>query len=330
MDDGIWVTEGNQDVVNIVFCNDSKLYFTRAEDNGIERHIYEVGTDGRGLRSLIDDIDTTEFLKSNVKLPFDNIEKGFYDVDISPKGEYYRLSYEGPHFPWEAVLETKSAKLISILKTCDSERKILEYDIPTSEYIKIPNGEGDLMNAIMLYPPRFDKSKKYPVMMQVYGGPESQTVDKQYGYNFMHTITLKGLISVLVDGRGTNFKGRKFMTQVAKNLGHFEAIDQISAVKYLSKLPYIDPTNIGIWGWSYGGYLTAKVIELSNLFKLGISVAPVTSWYNYDSFYTERFMKLPKDNKRGYEKSKVDDMKNFLTTKYLLVHGTTDSKIVNS
>jgi dipeptidyl aminopeptidase/acylaminoacyl peptidase len=186
------------------------------------------------------------------------------------------------------------------------------------------------MNAKMIYPPGFSENttKKYPVMMECYGGPFSQKASKEFDVGFMDQIAMKDVIVLIVDGRGTGFKGRTFRSAVSKQLGKLEALDQVAAARWVGTLPYVDATKIGIWGWSYGGFLTSKVIETdSGVFKLGIAVAPVTDWKFYDTAYTERYMKTPEENKIGYIESGVRKMNGFRNAKFLLMHGTADGKL---
>ena len=179
----------------------------------------------------------------------------------------------------------------------------------------------------MILPAKFNNSRKYPVLMQVYGGPGSQMTSMVYNLDFMHKITSQGIISVLVDGRGTGFHGRAYRSSVSKHLGSVEVEDQVEAAKWLAKQSYVDETKIGIWGWSFGGYLTCKTIEAnSGVISLGMAVAPVTDWKFYDSVYTERFMKTPQINPEGYKVSAVANMEGFKHAKFLMIHGTADGK----
>lgn len=202
------------------------------------------------------------------------------------------------------------------------------YSIPTVEYTTIKNANGDNMNAKIVYPPNFDPSKKYPVLMNPYGGPNSQTVNMKYNVGFMYFLTSNDVITLIVDGRGTGFKGRAYRTCVASHLGMYEIQDQIEAAKYMAKLEYVDSKRIGIWGWSYGGYVTSKVVEAdSRVFSLAMAVAPVTDWKFYDTVYTERFMKTPVQNPVGYLNSAVTSMEGFKHVSFLMIHGTADDNV---
>jgi len=205
-------------------------------------------------------------------------------------------------------------------------------DLPIRRYREI-DLNGILVNTVEILPPDFDSQsiQKYGVLFRVYGGPFSQLVSHEFEFDFSTALASdpeQDLIVVIVDGRGTGFKGTKFRCVVRKNLGELETEDQVNAAKYWSKLPYVNPERIGIWGWSYGAYMAAKAIEAdSGVFRLGMSVAPVTDWRFYDTVYTERYMLTPRDNLEGYEKSAVSKMEGFKKVRYLLVHGTADDNV---
>lgn len=167
---------------------------------------------------------------------------------------------------------------------------------------------------------------KYPVLFRPYGGPSSQTVQNRYRVDYTHYLASSmGFVVVEVDGRGTGYKGRKFRSAIRKNLGEVEAADQVGVAEHYASLPFVDERRIGIQGWSYGGYLAAKVIETnSTAFSLGISVAPVTDWRYYDTIYTERYMGTLDENRAGYQKSAVTSMEGFKHANFMLLHGSGD------
>uniref|UniRef100_A0A8C3VHM9 Fibroblast activation protein alpha n=1 Tax=Catharus ustulatus TaxID=91951 RepID=A0A8C3VHM9_CATUS len=184
----------------------------------------------------------------------------------------------------------------------------------------------------MLLPPQFDRSKKYPLLIQVYGGPCSQNVKETFGISWITYLASKeGIIVALVDGRGTAYQGDKILHAVYRRLGVYEVEDQISAVKKFIEMGFIDEKRIAIWGWSYGGYVTSLALGSgSGVFKCGMAVAPVSSWEYYASIYTERFMGLPikSDNLEHYKNSTVmARAKNFQNVEYLLIHGTADDNV---
>jgi dipeptidyl-peptidase-4 len=183
----------------------------------------------------------------------------------------------------------------------------------------------------MLKPLNFDENKEYPLFMTQYSGPGSQSVSNGWNgandYWYQH-LAQKGYIIVCVDGRGTGFKGADFKKVTYKELGKYEVQDQIDAAKELGKLSYINKNEIGIWGWSYGGFMSSNCILKGNdVFKMAIAVAPVTSWRFYDSVYTERYMQTPQENPSGYDENSPLNFAKLLTGNYLLVHGSGDDNV---
>ncbi|CAG8586218.1 1220_t:CDS:10 [Ambispora gerdemannii] len=298
-----FLTSGEWEVVDGVEAIDYDneiIYYISTEKSSIERHIYSITFDGKHKTALTD-----------------TSKPGHYSVDFSPGTKYYNLKYEGPDLPWQKVLRVNESKFENILEDNTYLRHLLENkELPTIHRTSIISG-GIEMNALEIRPPHMDKSghQKYPVMFRVYGGPCSQLVDNRFGIDW-HTYLVSSMnpnfIVVIVDGRGTGFKGRAFRVGVRNRLGELEATDVVNAGRYWCNLNYVDCDRIGIWGWSYGAYLTGKVVEAnSGIFKLAIAVAPVTDWRFYDSIYTERYMKTPQLNRDGYRQSAIWNMTGF-------------------
>jgi dipeptidyl-peptidase-4 len=178
-------------------------------------------------------------------------------------------------------------------------------------------------------PVDFDQNKKYPVLMFVYGGPGSQRVLNNWNVNYWHHyLTQQGYLVVCVDNRGTGGKGKDFEHIIYKQLGRYETEDQIASAKYLGNLPYVDGERIGIWGWSYGGYMSSLALLLGNdVFKAAIAVAPVTNWRYYDTIYTERYLQKPQDNPSGYDDYSPQNYADKLEGAFLLIHGTEDDNV---
>ncbi|KAG0172925.1 hypothetical protein DFQ29_008182 [Apophysomyces sp. BC1021] len=243
------------------------------------------------------------FTKQCQTCPENPEEHAYYSVSFSSKAGYYLLNYEGP-------------------------------DVPSTHlrHAEVANGhhkERGHLNARELLPPDFDISQKYPVLFHVYGGPGSQLVSYQFQLDW-HTFLASKLkyIVVMVDGRGTGYRGRKYKVGVRGRLGELEAMDQVNAARHWASLNYVDKSRIAIWGWSYGGYLASKVVETNTgVFSTAMAVAPVSDWRYYDSIYTERYMLMPESNAKGYNTSAVSNMTGFENTKYLLVHGTGDDNV---
>jgi dipeptidyl aminopeptidase len=211
------------------------------------------------------------------------------------------------------------------------------YDLPSVSYSQIKVADDDetgkpiMANTVEIRPPHFSPSRKYPVVFFVYGGPISQTVTKQFGYDFQKVFSATAdAVVVTVDGRGTGFMGRKFRAVVRDQLGHYEVRDQIAGATEWASRSYIDPTRIAIWGWSYGGYMTLKTLETDGgkTFSYGVAVAPVTDWRFYDSIYTERYMHTPQHNLDGYLNSAVTNATSLGHNKrFLVMHGTGDDNV---
>jgi dipeptidyl-peptidase 4 len=204
------------------------------------------------------------------------------------------------------------------------------YDLATPEFMRVPNTKGDTLNGWILRPPQFDASKKYPVLFVNYGGPGSQQVANRFGaVNYWHhMMAQRGFILVSVDNTGTGYRGEEFKKKTYLRLGQLEIEDQIDAANWLKKLPYVDGNNIGHWGHSYGGFMSSlAVTKGAGTFTAGVAVAPVTSWRYYDNIYTERFMRTPQENPKGYDETAPINFVNQIKGKYLLVHGTADDNV---
>jgi len=204
------------------------------------------------------------------------------------------------------------------------------FNFSKKEFFKIKVNENEL-NAWKILPTNFDASKKYPVLMFVYGGPGINTVNDSWdgGNTFwFNHLASKGYMVVSVDARGTGYRGAEFKKVTYKQLGKYETEDQIAAAKYLSSLPYVDGNRIGIFGWSYGGYMSSLCITKgADVFSTAIAVAPVTNWRYYDNIYTERYMQTPQENASGYDDNSPINHVDKLKGNYLLIHGMADDNV---
>ena len=245
---------------------------------------------------------------------------------------YYVNTYSDASTPYIYTLnDAKNGKQIKEIKNNkELAEKIAEYDISPKEFFTLKTSNGDF-NAWMIKPSDFDPNKKYPLFMYQYSGPGSQSVSNSWmGSNdyWYQMLAQKGYIVACVDGRGTGYKGRDFKKVTYKELGKYETEDQIEAAKELGKLDFIDENNIGIWGWSYGGYMSSLAITKgADTFKMAIAVAPVTSWRFYDTVYTERYMQTPQENASGYDDNSPINHVDKLKGAYLLVHGSGDDNV---
>jgi dipeptidyl-peptidase-4 len=204
-----------------------------------------------------------------------------------------------------------------------------DYNFIPTEFLTFKTHDGVELNAMMIKPANFDSTKKYPVLFHVYGGPGYQMVIDQWKSDLWgELLANKGYIYFSVDNREMGGRGKAFRNLVYKKFGYQEANDFIEAAKYLSTFTYVDASRIGIWGWSYGGYISAlTLMKGADYFKLGISVAPVTDWKFYDNIYTERYMSLPSLNEEGYKMSSIINYADKLKGKFLLIHGTADDNV---
>jgi len=215
----------------------------------------------------------------------------------------------------------ESAKLKSVLE---------QYSLGTADLIRVPNSKGDTLNGWMLKPAGFDASKKYPVLFCNYGGPGSQMAANRFGSVSMwhQMLAQNGFIVVCVDNTGTGFRGEEFKKKTYLQLGRYEIEDQIDAAKYMGTLAYVDKDRIGHWGWSFGGFMSSLAISKgSDVFKAAIAVAPVTNWRFYDNIYTERYMRTPQENAKGYDENAPLNFADRIKGKFLLIHGTADDNV---
>ena len=227
------------------------------------------------------------------------------------------------------VNETKSKKVLRVLQDNAALReKLANTSFSKKEFFKVHTASDIELNAWIVKPVDFDESKKYPVLMVQYSGPNSQQVLDKYGFDWEHYLAANGIIVVSVDGRGTGARGEAFRKCTYLRMGDLESRDQVEAAQALGKLPYVDAKRIAIWGWSFGGYNTLMSMSVGNgTFKAGIAVAPPTDWKYYDSVYTERFMRTPKENFSGYAATSPIRQAKDLQGKLLLVHGTADDNV---
>ncbi|THH29289.1 hypothetical protein EUX98_g4902 [Antrodiella citrinella] len=318
-----FLTSGEWEVSGTILGVNSKLnevYFEAANPSSVERNIFSISlpstasSEAGPLKSLTD-----------ISTP------SSYGADFSPQAGFYVLSYNGPSVPWQNILRTDNSSFKYVLtENARLNDTLAQFEMPTIIRGTIES-DGYELNYREIRPPRMDDSgkTKYPVLFQVYGGPGAQLVNMNYNIDWHYTLAcVQKYIVVIVDGRGTGFKGRKLRNPVKNNLGHWETIDQINAAKSWAAKEYIDKKRIGIWGWSYGGFMSSKVVEAdAGVHTLAMAVAPVTSWKLYDTIYTERYMDLPQLNPDGYVTASISNVTAFHNFNYLLAHGSGDDNV---
>ncbi|KAJ1026339.1 hypothetical protein NDA16_002426 [Ustilago loliicola] len=338
-DQPIFLTKGRWEIAALkhIDAKRGRAYFVAARPTPALRNVYYVELPDWKQSASADDYK----VKEPVALT-DVSKPGSYDVSFDPKGAYYALNYQGPDVPYQKVVGVDDTKFELMLEENKMLREISsQYVKPSNTFYQLvlnstmPDDSPALASVKEIRPHDFDPSgaTKYPVLMRVYGGPDSQLVDARWNRADWHQYVAStlGYIVVVVDGRGTGFKGQAYRASVAGNLGDLEAQDVNEAAQLLSTLPYVDEKRIGLWGWSFGGYLTGKSVERDrNLFSLAISVAPVTKWEFYDSVYTERYMKSPLTNQKGYGKAAIHVNTAFAKTKYFLMQGASVRHAVKS
>lgn len=346
------------DQITLEFLADDSFIWTSERDGN--RHLYWYDQNGKLKKQItkgnweVTDyygfnpnskeiyIQTTEKGSINKVVSKVNIETGKSTVISTGEGnnsanfsknyQYFIETSSSAKMPYTYVLKDNSGKTLKELQNNNELLTKLKADNWVGkEFFTIPNAVGDQMNAWIMKPKNFDPNKKYPLFMYQYSGPGSQQVTNSWdggnGLWFNHLVQ-QGYIVACVDGRGTGGKGTKFKKTTYMNLGKYEIEDQIAAAKWFGNQSYIDKSRIGIFGWSFGGYMASLAMTKgADVFKAGIAVAPVTNWRYYDSVYTERFMRTPQENPSGYDDNSPTTYANLLKGKFLLIHGTADDNV---
>lgn len=311
---GSQLTTGNWDVTEVYGYDEvtGLVWFTAASSSPLNREIWTVD------------------LKGNMKQV--SKEEGTHRPQFSSDFKYYVDNFSTANDPPVYTVVTSKGKVLRTLEDNQALVKTMaEYGFSKKEFFSFTTPDGVQLNGWKIVPQSFEPTKKYPVFMTVYGGPGSQTVLNSWGstdFAWYQMLAQKGYIIASVDNRGTGCRGQDFKKMTYLQLGKFETADQIEAAKYLGAQTYVDPSRIGIWGWSYGGYMSALCITRgADVFKMAIAVAPVTNWRYYDNIYTERYMRKPKENASGYDDNSPVKYADKLKGNFLLIHGTGDDNV---
>ena len=309
------VTEGNWEVTDYYgYDEDSKKIFYQSTENGsVNRDVYSIKINGKNKTRLTE-------------------KEGTNSADFSADYTYFINSYTSTETPYEFTLHNaKNGKLVRKIKDNSALlEKEATYNFAPKELSTI-EVNGNELNMWMIKPNDFDENKEYPLLMFQYSGPGSQSVSNSYfGTNdyWYQLLANEGYIIATVDGRGTGFKGADFKKVTQNELGKYEVEDQIAAAKKFGEMDCIDENRIGIWGWSYGGFMSSNAILKGNdTFSMAIAVAPVISWRFYDTIYTERYMTTPQENPSGYDENSPINHVEKLKGDYLLIHGGGDDNV---
>ena len=295
--------------------NKNEFYYSSNEGSPLREYIYKVNAKGKKTK-----LTTKEGTNSAV---------------FSAGMKYFINTYSSINTPHTVTTNDNKGNVIkTLIDNANLKQRLEKFDMPTKEFFTFKTTDGVELNGWMVKPADFDANKQYPVVMFQYSGPYSQQVhDSWYMGNYGNAMfesymAGEGFIMVCVDGRGTGGRGTEFGKCTYLNIGKYEPADQVEAAKYLGSLPYVDKENIGIWGWSFGGYNTLMSMSQDDaVFKAGVAVAAPTDWRFYDTVYTERYMRTPKENKEGYDAGSAIVNVNKLSGNLLLIHGTADDNV---
>ena len=294
---------------------DERLFVTATLDSPTERNVYEISLTGDSKPRRVSQ------------------EAGWHQADFAESGEFYVDSFNSTDTPSQTSLHRTDGSRIAFI-----EENRLDESHPYHPYLATRPGvefgtleaeDGQALYYRMIKPADFDAGRRYPVIVYVYGGPHGQSVTNEWSANFNEILARRGFIVFTIDNRGTSFRGVAFDAPIYRRMGKVEVADQMVGVEHLRSLDFVDPERIGIWGWSYGGYMTLMSLSTQpDAFAAGVSGAPVTDWALYDTHYTERYLGTPQNNADGYEASGVFPYAKDLDTPLLLIHGMADDNVL--
>lgn len=307
------VTQGNWDVIDC-YGIDAKntVYFSSAQYGAIHKTLHKIRLDGSKMKCI-------------------SAEHGTSNADFSNGMKFFIKTHSKANSaPIYSLCYSNGEEITVMEDNYDFMGILADYDLPKKEFVTFKGHEIEL-NGWMIKPRDFDPGKKYPVYINIYGGPGSNTVSDSWGginYMYHQLLAQSGYIVVSVDPRGTMHRGAAFKKSTYLELGKLETEDFVAVAKELQSMDFVDPARIGIMGWSYGGFMTSLAMTKgADYFKMGIAVAPVTSWRYYDNIYTERFMRTPEENASGYDDNSPINHVDKLKGKYFLIHGSGDDNV---
>jgi dipeptidyl-peptidase-4 len=306
------LTRGPWEVTGIAGVDEAagRVYYTSSETSPLERQFYSMKITGEDKQRL-------------------SIGSGTHTIAMGPGGNYYLDTFSSVSSPPRTTINAGDGRELRVYRE-QNQRIGEEYEILPTELIDFRTADGTLLYARLIRPAGFEPGKKYPAVVLVYGGPDSQGVRNTWmGPDLDQVLANKGFVVWQVDNRGSSGRGHAFETPVFRKLGSVELADQVAGVEYLVSLGFVDKTRIGIRGWSYGGFMTLNaMLNAPDVFRAGIAGAPVTDWHNYDTIYTERYMGLPKDNPDGYKNTALPAQAKSLKGKLLIAHNVEDDNVL--
>jgi dipeptidyl-peptidase-4 len=285
------------------------VYFQATKPDPRQREVYRVRFDGTGFQQL-------------------TRQPGTHTFKLSPDGHFLIDNFSSVSDPPQSLLLKADGTYVATISK--AKDPLGDYALGKTEFVTLTGAGATTLYARLVKPPGFDANKKYPVIVDVYGGPSIQVVRNRWGVTspLDQLFSEHGFLIWQLDNRGSWGRGHAFETVIFKDMGKHELEDQLTGVNYLKSLPYVDPSRIGIWGWSYGGYMTLySVTHAPGIFKCAVAGAPVTDWHYYDTIYTERYMRTPQENPQGYADSSNVKAADRLRAKLLLIHGTADNNV---
>lgn len=307
------VTKGDWEVTGVVSATDRRVWYLSTETSPLRRNLYSIRLDGKEKRRLTDDT-------------------GFCSAAPSAGMKYYILTTSSAASPNRVeVCDAEGNPLRTLADSRELRAELTATQRPVKEFFTFTTERGDELNAYLIRPRDFDPSRQYPVLLTQYSGPGSQSVQDRWSMDWENALVEKGYVVACTDGRGTGYRGEKFKKQTYGRLGALEVEDQLSFARYLADQPWVDASRIGIYGWSYGGFMALScALKGHGLFRMAIAVAPVTSWRYYDTIYTEVYNNLPQYNAAGYDDNSPLNFAQMLDderTRLLLIHGTADDNV---
>lgn len=307
------LTKGAWEVTGIAAVDEAgeRVFYTSSEPSPVERHLYSISLNGNGKRRL-------------------TLPPGTHSISMGPSGAYYLDTYSTLVSPPRITLHSSEGTELGVYREAD-RKQMDEFNILPTEIVKFNGPDGTPFYARLVKPIGFQSGKKYPVIVGIYGGPGvgSPVHDSWAPINMDQVYAHGGYVVWQMENRGNSGHGHAFETAIYRNLGVTELADQLAGIKYLTSLGFVDPQRIGIHGWSYGGFMTLNaLLNAPGTFRCGIAGAPVTSWLNYDTIYTERYMGLPKDNPDGYKNTALPQRAKNLQAKLMIAHNFEDDNVL--